>query len=78
MEWLFCVYFYEKNILEVLLSEACDPYVRNSYYKKAFEIVQDSKDAAGNVSKGRGEIRILLLPREKVQKPQFTAERKFP
>lgn len=49
-----------KTMLELLLKEGCDPYVKNSYAKNSFDFAQDELDAARAVVTDRSEIRGVL------------------
>ncbi|GBG34598.1 Ankyrin repeat and KH domain-containing protein 1 [Hondaea fermentalgiana] len=76
--WNACalaVFHGHKKILQRLLDEGCDPYVKNAYNKNAFDLAQDDKDAARKVTVDRSEIRSVLLDWEKLQNPRAAALR---
>lgn len=76
--WNACalaVFHDQKRILQRLLDEGCDPYVKNAYNKNAFDLAQDDKDAARKVTVDRAEIRGVLLDWEKLQNPRAAAIR---
>ena len=47
-------------MLQLILKNGGDPYIKNRYGKNTFDLVQDEKDAAGNILSDRSEIRSVL------------------